>query len=60
MKAKGFEKAVITGILCALVVLFLTPIFFILMNSFKGKLFISDNPFAWPSGEMFVGLENYT
>ena len=60
MKAKGFEKAVITGILCALVVLFLTPIFFILMNSFKGKLFISDNPFAWPSGERFVGLENYT
>ena len=41
-------------------VVFLTPVFFILMNSFKGKLFISDNPFAWPAGDMFVGLENYT
>ena len=30
------------------------------MNSFKGKLYISDNPFNWPSGDMFAGLENYT
>lgn len=47
-------------ILCALVVIFLVPIFFILMNSFKGKLYISDSPFAWPSGDLFVGMENYT
>lgn len=60
MKSKGFEKVILTVILCALVVVFLTPVFFILMNSFKGKLFISDNPFAWPAGDMFVGLENYT
>ena len=60
MKTKGYEKVILTVILCALVVVFLTPVFFILMNSFKGKLFISDNPFAWPAGDMFVGLENYT
>lgn len=47
-------------ILCALVVIFLIPIFFIFVNSFKGKLFISDAPFAMPTGNMFVGLENYT
>ena len=35
-------------------------ILFIIMNSFKGKLYISDNPFNWPSGDMFAGLENYT
>lgn len=60
MKAKRTERIVMTAILSVLVVLFLTPIFFILMNSFKGKLYISDNPFSWPAGEMFVGLENYT
>lgn len=60
MKTKGYEKVILTVILCALVVVFLTPVFFILMNSFKGKLFISDNPFAWPAGDMFVGLEKYT
>ena len=60
MKGKSIEKAGITVFLSVLVVVFLTPIFFILMNSFKGKLYISDSPFAWPSGEMFAGLENYT
>ena len=35
-------------------------ILFIIMNSFKGKLYISDNPFNWPSGDMFARLENYT
>ncbi len=50
-------------ILGALYVLF--PIFIVLMNSFKGKLFISTAPFSLPSmgGEnsdkTFVGLANY-
>lgn len=35
------------------------PIFFIVMNSFKGKFFISDSPFSIPVGDSFVGLENY-
>ena len=48
------------AVLCLLVVIFITPILFIIMNSFKGKLYISDNPFNWPSGDMFAGLENYT
>ncbi len=30
------------------------------MNSFKGRFFISDTPFALPNAETFVGLENYT
>lgn len=58
--AKKFEHPCIFTLLCVLVVVFLTPIFFVLMNSFKGKLFISDVPFALPTGTMFVGIENYT
>lgn len=54
------EHPFIFAVLCVLVVVFLVPVFFILINSFKGKLYISDNPFAWPAGEMFVGLLNYT
>lgn len=29
------------------------------MNSFKGRLFISDNPFALPLGDYFAGIQNY-
>ncbi len=46
-------------VLC-LAILFLSPIFIVLMNSFKGRFFISDTPFALPTAETFVGLENYT
>lgn len=59
-KKKSLDEWLVFALLCALVVVFLTPIFFILINSFKGKLYISDNPFTWPTGTMFVGLENYT
>lgn len=59
-RTRKMEHPLIFVILCALVVIFLVPIFFILMNSFKGKLYISDSPFAWPSGDLFVGMENYT
>lgn len=46
-------------ILCALVVVFLAPILFIVINSFKGKFFISYNPFSFPTPETFVGITNY-
>lgn len=45
--------------LCMLVVLFIYPIIFIIINSFKGKFFISKDPFSLPSSETFVGISNY-
>ena len=50
----------ITGaLLTVLAAAFLAPIFIVLMNSFKGRFFISDMPFRLPNAETFVGLENY-
>ncbi len=39
--------------------LFLTPIFIVLINSFKGQFFISEAPFSLPTAETFSGLTNY-
>ncbi len=50
---------VTTIILTLLSVVFLYPIVLVLINSFKSKLFISDQPFSLPSSETFVGLKNY-
>lgn len=58
-KAKRIQQAMIFLLLCCLVIVFLIPIVFVVMNSFKGKLYISDNPFALPTGDLYVGLENY-
>jgi raffinose/stachyose/melibiose transport system permease protein len=38
---------------------FLMPILLVLMNSFKGSLYISDAPFAIPSSASFVRFKNY-
>lgn len=38
---------------------FLAPVFIVVMNSFKGNFYISDDPFTVPNGEKFVGTENY-
>lgn len=41
-------------------VLWLFPIFVVLINSFKKKTYISKMPFSIPQGKAFVGLQNYT
>lgn len=41
-------------------VLFVAPIFVVLINSFKGKAYINLETFKLPSGDSFVGLANYT
>lgn len=46
-------------VLTILSVIFLMPILIVLMNSFKGKFYISDAPFALPDSETFAGLTNY-
>ena len=56
---KSIGNGILTIILCFVAFAFLVPIFFVVLNSFKGKLYISDNPFALPTAETFSGLTNY-
>ena len=58
-KKNNVSNNIIFLVLCGLVVVFLAPIIFIVVNSFKGKFFISDNPFSFPTAETFVGITNY-
>ena len=37
----------------------MAPLFIVFMNSFKGRFFISDTPFALPNALTFVGMKNY-
>jgi len=58
-KAVSRNNSIITISMSILSVAFLAPILIVFMNSFKGKLYISDTPFQLPSGTTFVGLDNY-
>lgn len=57
MTVKDWIKFIILLIIS---IVFVAPILLVLMNSFKGKLFVSNEPFAFPNAESFVGLKNYT
>jgi len=60
-KAKNrMADTVLFVVLVLLALVFLAPILIVLMNSFKSKLFISNQPFTFPSGETFTGTENYS
>ena len=52
-------NSILFVILLVVAVVVLYPLFFILNNSFKGKFFISKDPFSLPTGEPFSGLSNY-
>ena len=54
----GTEKIMIL-VLTILALIFIMPIAVVVMNSFKGKLYISSAPFELPTAETFAGLENY-
>ncbi|WP_139904122.1 carbohydrate ABC transporter permease [Clostridium thermarum] len=59
MKSSKLKDGLIFLLLSILSILFLTPIFIVFMNSFKGKFFISDTPFMLPDSKTFVGISNY-
>lgn len=45
--------------LLLLSIVFLFPLYLVLVNSFKSKFNIISDPFSFPNEETFVGLENY-
>ncbi len=57
--ANRWRNTVLTVALSALAVLYMVPLLLVLMNSFKGRFFISDTPFALPDGKTWVGIQNY-
>ncbi len=59
MNNKKVTNSIIFVFLTILAIVFLYPLIFILNNSFKGKFFISADPFGMPNSETFVALTNY-
>ncbi len=55
----GIVKTALYSILILISAVFLAPIFIVLINSFKGKFYISEEPFSLPDEITFSGLENY-
>lgn len=56
---KAFSELTVFIVLFLLAVIFLAPVFIVLINSFKGNFYISESPFSLPTGETFAGFDNF-
>jgi len=59
MRRTKLQKTVQTGFFVIVCILYLMPIFIVLMNSFKTNSSINTNTFAFPNAETFTGLSNF-
>lgn len=60
MKEKrSFGNKMLTVIFSIISVIYVIPIFEVLINSFKGNSFVNSDAFALPNAESFVGWANY-
>ncbi|WP_434811066.1 carbohydrate ABC transporter permease [Microbacterium sp. bgisy189] len=48
-----------TTVFTVIALAYLYPIVLVVINSFKNKVYIASEPFAFPTAESFVGWENY-
>ena len=54
-----FKKILACASMLALSILYISPLFIILLNSFKVKTYINKFPFQWPTERTYAGWENY-
>ena len=59
MKRKKILSTIGTVFFTILCFIWVLPVLIVLMDSFKSRTFISLEPFAFPTDQTFVGLENY-
>lgn len=55
-----FKNSISVILLTLISAVVLSPVFIVLLNSFKSKFYISQAPFVLPNKDTFAGLENYT
>ena len=60
MKKRNASTYILFVLMAVFAVFVLFPILIVFINSFKGRLFISSEPFTIPKGDAFVGMTNYT
>ena len=58
-KKQTLGMKILTLVFSVISIFYVSPLFIVLMNSFKFKTDISDNPFAFPNAETFYGFQNY-
>ena len=59
MSQKRTRRGIASVLLAAASIVYVSPLFIILFNSFKSKVYINMTPFQLPTAQNFIGWENY-
>ena len=59
MNGKTAKRGIASALLAVASIVYVSPLFIILFNSFKAKTFINLEPFKLPNADTWVGSENY-
>ena len=59
LSASERNKRTLSVILAVVSVFYVLPVFMVVLNSFKQNTYVKTDTFAWPSGEMSAGLDNF-
>ena len=64
MKSNGLSnekraKTMLTALFAVICLVYVLPVFFVLLNSFKVNTFVKTDTFGWPHGESFAGFDNF-
>lgn len=59
MKQVRTRKAILTGLFIVVCIIYLMPIFTVVMNSFKTNSSINTQTFSFPNQQSFTGVDNY-
>ena len=58
-KRNSVKSTILTLLFSVISVVYVIPVFMVLLNSFKLNTFVKTATFAWPSGEMFAHWDNF-
>ena len=56
---KRLSNAILTAVFVVITVIYLYPIFLVLLNSFKSNASINTDTFAFPNSQTFMHWQNY-
>ena len=64
MKSNGLSnekraKTMLTVLFAVICLVYVLPVFFVLLNSFKVNTFVKTDTFGWPHGESFAGFDTF-
>ena len=59
LSAERRRKTVLSVVLAVICIIYVLPVLTVVINSFKVNTFVKTDTFAFPTGEMYAGLDNF-